>query len=257
MPRVNTWDIPLVAIKNLFRVNAMHIKGRLSLDQLLLWNISMHEFQKCRKLYYSCFLRSYKTKLGVERLLFVSEIWRKKKRKVFSAKIWSVVCLPCSAYWWDNRHFSGKGHTGSYLILKRRTSLFEFEYNFDSSRTKCHRYQQVWVYFISLLIIIREPLWLHDSRPFILVCKIYNEVKAHSKVLPAVLDTTITHVQSVLAKNFSRELQLPTVSGAFGNWDDIKAWQDINSMQRKYLLQVCYRVLKVIQLENRLYKFPA
>lgn len=153
---------------------------------------------------------------------------------------YSVICL-CSAYWWDKRHFCGRGHTSSYIILERGTTPFEFEYKFDSSRTKCHRYQQMWVYFSHKHKVTKNKLWLFPTIP---VCKPYDEVIARNKILPVVLDTTITHVQSVLAKNFSRELQLPTVSGAFGNWDDIKAWQDINSMQRKYLIQVCFRFCK-------------
>lgn len=53
-----------------------------------------------------------------------------------------------------------------------------------------------------------------------------------------VLDNTMTGLISETVKSFTKALQLPTISGSFGQEGDLRQWRDIDDTQQDYLIQI-------------------
>lgn len=70
------------------------------------------------------------------------------------------------------------------------------------------------------------------------VCDTYSGMLDSELAPHIVFDTTKTPIMSELAKSFTSNLHLPTVSSGFGQDGDIYQWRNISKEKQKYLLQV-------------------
>lgn len=53
-----------------------------------------------------------------------------------------------------------------------------------------------------------------------------------------ILDTTMTGLVSETVKSFTKALQIPTISGSFGQEGDLRQWRDIDESQQNYFIQI-------------------
>lgn len=70
------------------------------------------------------------------------------------------------------------------------------------------------------------------------VCGTYSEMLDSDLAPHIILDTTKTPIASEIAKSFTSNLYLPTLSSGFGQEGDIHQWRNISKEKQKYLLQV-------------------
>ncbi|KAF5269354.1 hypothetical protein FQA39_LY08746 [Lamprigera yunnana] len=78
-----------------------------------------------------------------------------------------------------------------------------------------------------------------DSKEFLgEICKTYAAMGVPKTGPHLVLDTTMTGLGSETVKVFSKSLGIPTISGSFGQQEDLRQWRDLNRDQLKYLIQI-------------------
>ncbi|XP_014257166.1 ionotropic receptor 25a isoform X2 [Cimex lectularius] len=70
------------------------------------------------------------------------------------------------------------------------------------------------------------------------LCHKLNESSAEGKFPHLILDTTMTGVTSESVKTFTAALNLPTISGSFGQAGDLRQWRHLESEQLKNLIQI-------------------
>nr|QBB73016.1 ionotropic receptor [Protaetia brevitarsis] len=70
------------------------------------------------------------------------------------------------------------------------------------------------------------------------LCKNYGSMLEDRSPPHIVLDNTMTGLISETVKSFTKALQLPTISGSFGQEGDLRQWRDIDDSQQDYLIQI-------------------
>nr|AVH87315.1 ionotropic receptor 27 [Holotrichia parallela] len=70
------------------------------------------------------------------------------------------------------------------------------------------------------------------------LCKTYGSMLDNQAPPHLVLDNTMTGLVSETVKSFVKALQLPTISGSFGQEGDLRQWRDIDDSQQNYLIQI-------------------
>ncbi|XP_071055575.1 ionotropic receptor 25a [Onthophagus taurus] len=78
-----------------------------------------------------------------------------------------------------------------------------------------------------------------DSKGLLdLLCKTYQTMLDEKSIPHFVLDTTMTGIASETVKSFSKALQIPTISGSYGQEGDSRLWRSLDEKQEEYLIQI-------------------
>ncbi|XP_045465402.1 LOW QUALITY PROTEIN: ionotropic receptor 25a-like [Harmonia axyridis] len=70
------------------------------------------------------------------------------------------------------------------------------------------------------------------------LCENYHRMLDNKRPPHLVLDTTMTDMASETVKIFTRGLALPTISASYGQNGDLREWNNLDIIERKYLIQV-------------------
>lgn len=100
-------------------------------------------------------------------------------------------------------------------------------------------------------------LYIIPSLIILTVCKNYDNQIKSGKPPHLVIDTTKTGSSSETVKLFTAALGLPTVSGSYGQFGDLRQWENLDKDKQKYLLQVMHPVDMIPQVVRSIIEYQA